>query len=136
MFVLEIKNAIGKISRHYWMNPAEDDFLRYIPKNFGVSKDAIRAWIFSDDDFPLLEGLMKSLEGQGVLDLSTDGKIKAGRIARTETQSEVEGEAPVIHESFELLAEYEGHEVEWPYSSEWKMSKPELGTFLGWQRKE
>jgi hypothetical protein len=120
MFVLEIKDAVGKTSRHYWMNSSQDDFLRYIPKNFGVKKDNVRAWVFSDEDFPLLEGLMKALDGKGVLDLSEDGKIKAGRIE---------------NDAFEVLAEYHGHEVEWPYSEEWSLAKPENGKFLGWTKK-
>lgn len=135
MFVIEVKNVLGDTSRHYWMNGSEDDFLRYLPKNFGVAKENLRAWKFSDDDFPLLEGVLKALDGKGVLDLSEDGKIKAGRVVTTEVPATEEGADPTTVEAFELLAEYAGQEVAWPYSSEWTLAKPELGAFLGWKAK-
>ena len=61
MFVIQVQNALGETSKHYWMNQSGDDFLRYLPRNFGVQKEQIRAWMFSDDDFPILEGLLKAL---------------------------------------------------------------------------
>ena len=61
MFVIQVQNALGETSKHYWMNQSGDDFLRYLPRNFGVPKENIRAWMFSDDDFPILEGLLKAL---------------------------------------------------------------------------
>lgn len=134
MFVIEVTDLLGAKSRHYWMNAAEDDFLRFLPKNFGVPKANIRAWMFSDDEMPILEGYVKALGKDGGLDLSQDGKIKVGKIVRTEIPAEAEGQAPQVTESFELLAEFDGHEVGWPYSPEWTMAKPELGQFLGFQR--
>lgn len=134
MFTLEVTNLLGAKSRHYWMNASEDDFLRYLPKNFGVPKENIRAWMFSDDDLPILEGYIKALDKSGALDLSQDGKIKVLKITRTETPSQIEGEPPLVSESVEVLAEFSGDEVGWPYSDGWRMSQPELGKFLGFQK--
>lgn len=134
MFVLEIKNTLGEKTRHYWMNKNEDDFLRYIPGNFGVKKENVRAWMFSDDDFHVLEGTIKALDKDGALDLSEDGKIKVIKIVKSETPSNVDGEPPVVSQSCEVITEFTGDEVQWPYTPEWKMSQPELGTFLGWTK--
>jgi hypothetical protein len=131
MFVIQVQNALGETSKHYWMNQSGDDFLRYLPRNFGVPKENIRAWMFSDDEFPILEGLLKALGDKGAIDLSEEGKIKALRVNRTETPAEVEGEPPVVTESTEVLAEYLGQEIGWPYSSEWTLSNPEAGKFMG-----
>lgn len=134
MFTIEVTNLLGAKYRHYWMNGSEDDFLRYLPKNFGVPKENIRAWMFSDDDLPILEGYIKALDKSGALDLSQDGKIKVLKVTRTETPSQIEGEPPLVSESVEVLAEFSGEEVGWPYSDEWRMSQPELGKFLGFQK--
>jgi len=115
------------------MNAAEDDFARYLPKNFGVAKEKLRFWMFDDEEMPVLEGMLKALGQYGIIDLSEAGKIKVGRIVRTESLGETPESPPVVTESLELVAEFSGVEVGWPYSSEWKMTKPELGAFLGFK---
>lgn len=131
MFTIEVTDLLGAKSRHYWMNASQDDFLRYLPKNFGVPKQNLRAWMFSDDDLPIVEGYIKALGKDGALDLSQDGKIKVCRIVSMEIPSETEGESPQISTSIEILAEFSGQEIKWPYSEEWSMANPEKGKFLG-----
>lgn len=133
MFVIEVENFLNQKSRHYWMNAADDDFARYLPKNFGVAKEKLRFWVFEDDDMPVLEGAMKALGQDGALDLSVDGKIKVCRTVRTESPGATPEAPPIVSESLELVAEFTGVEARWPYSAEWKMTKPELGTFLGFK---
>lgn len=136
MFVIQVTNQLGAVSKHYWMNSKEDDFLRFLPKNFGVHKEALRVWMFEDEEMPLLEGSMKALGEAAMLDLSTEGVIKAGRIVETPGTPDPENPGAwlvVPSSSFEMVFQCSGVEVGWPYSSEWKMSKPELGTFLGFQ---
>lgn len=133
MFAIEVTDLLGAKSRHYWMNASEDDFLRYLPKNFGVPKQNIRAWMFSDDELPIVEGYLKALGKDGAIDLSQDGKIKVCKIVRTETPPAADGEPSGVSESLEVLAEFSGVEVGWPYGPEWTMAKPELGSFLGFK---
>lgn len=133
MFVIEVTDLLGSKKRHYWMNTSEDDFLRYLPKNFGVQKQNLRAWMFSDDELPIVEGYIKALGKDGALDLSQDGKIKVCKIVRTEIPAGSEGEPSGVSESLEVLAEFSGVEVGWPYGPEWSMAKPEQGDFFGFK---
>lgn len=120
--------------RFLCLNYASDDFLRFIPQNLGIERDDLRIWAFLDSDHKLITDKVKEIGSDAQTDLSEDGKIKVLKITRTETPSQIEGEPPLVSESVEVLAEFSGDEVGWPYSDEWRMSQPELGKFLGFQK--
>ncbi len=48
MFKLEITKLDDSIENIYNMNKKEDDFLRFVPKQFGVTSDKIKVFYMGD----------------------------------------------------------------------------------------
>lgn len=78
MFKIEIINLLGEKENHYWMNKKGDDFLRFLPKMFGVPKENITAYVMEDDEKDLYEAYIRSHEANEP-DMSEDGAIKIKR---------------------------------------------------------
>lgn len=78
MFKIEVINLLGEKENHYWMNKKGDDFLRFLPKMFGVPKENITAHVMNDDEKFLYEAYLKSHENNEA-DMNEEGVIKVKR---------------------------------------------------------
>lgn len=64
MFKIEV-NVNGVTHGHYWMNNHEDDFLKFLPKQFTaqygelITKDEITAYKIDEANFSIFEGKLK-----------------------------------------------------------------------------
>lgn len=78
MFKIEVINLLGEKENHYWMNKKEDDFLRFLPKQFGVPVENINVYVMEDEEKDLYEAYLRSHENNEP-DMSEDGAIKVKR---------------------------------------------------------
>ena len=117
MFKLEVTKLDSSVEYIYQMNRNEDDFLQFIPKNFGVPKENVKAFIMPDSNKDEIEAYLK-LGKEYALDLGEEGKIKVVTIS---TSIDPVTEAEVIETT--LVKEYVGTLILWPYD--------EKGKFLG-----
>lgn len=109
MFKLEITKIDGEKELVYNMNKKEDDFLRFIPRNYGVSMDNVKAWYFGDDTLYEVEAYLK-LEDH-LLDLGENGEIRV--VKKVTTPSDLLEEDSV----YELIKSYDGALVTNAYDS-------------------
>lgn len=117
MFKLEITKINNEIEFIYNMNRNEDDFLQFIPKNFGVPKENVKAFIMPDENKDEIEAYLK-LGPEYALDLGEEGKIKVITITeQTDPQTQA------VEQVVTLVKEYVGTLIQWPYD--------EKGNFLG-----
>ena len=117
MFKIEVTKLDNTVEHIYNMNKNEDDFLQFVPKQFGVTSSDMKAYIMPDTWKDELEAYLK-LDENNSLDLSEEGKIKVINI--TSSFNEV---TEVEEESLTVVKEYVGTLIEYPYDSE--------GKFLG-----
>ena len=117
MFKLEVTKLDNSVELIYNMNNNEDDFLQFIPKQFGVTKDEVKAFLLPDSNKDEIEAYLK-LGEEYALDLGEEGKIKVITISVSE--DEATG-AELIETT--LVKEYVGTLIQWPYDEE--------GNFLG-----
>lgn len=117
MFKLEVTKLDNSVELIYNMNNNEDDFLQFIPKHFGVTKDEVKAFLLPDSNKDEIEAYLK-LGEEYALDLGEEGKIKVVTISVSE--DEATG-AELIETT--LVKEYVGTLIQWPYDEE--------GNFLG-----
>lgn len=117
MFKLEVTKLDNSVELIYNINKNEDDFLQFIPKQFGVTKDEVNAFLLPDENKDQIEAYLK-LGEEYALDLGEEGKIKVVTISVSE--DEATG-AELIETT--LVKEYVGTLIQWPYD--------EQGNFLG-----
>lgn len=110
MFKLEITKPDATVEHVYQMNRNEDDFLRFIPGNYGVTKDDVAAYIMDDENFQILENLLRDDQEKRSLDLEETGKIKV-----IETNIEWDEENQIEVETVTTIHEFVGTLIEWPY---------------------
>jgi hypothetical protein len=114
MFKLEITKLNAEVEYIYNMNSIEDDFLQFLPNNFGVPKENILAYAMPDAWKFELEAYLK-LGSEYALDLGEAGKIKVATVVTTTDEvTEIESTAVT------LIKEYVGTLVEWPYDENGK----------------
>ena len=122
MFVIQVTSLENQVSKHYWINKNSDDFIRFLPNNFGVPKENLKFWMFDDSEFFIIENLLKSQNEneERFLDLSENSKIKV--VKKVKAQIEVlnqETNETEIQEVDEItvLREVLGSEIAFPYDS-------------------
>jgi hypothetical protein len=109
MFKIEVTKLNNEVEHIYNMNKLDDDFLQFLPRNYGVQKEAVVAYAMPDDWKYELEAYLK-LGPQYKLDLSQAGKL----VVVTVTE-EVDEETEAVEEIVTLVKEYVGTLIEWPY---------------------
>lgn len=108
MFKIEVTKLDGNVEHIYNMNLITDDFLQFIPKNFGVSKDNMKAYAMPDAWKDELEAYLK-IEGN-LLDVGQEGKLRVIKIDEV-----VDPVTEVIEEQVTVVKEYVGTLIEYPY---------------------
>lgn len=126
MFVIQKTDLENNISREYNMNENEDDFIRYLPRIYGIPKENLRIWMFPHEEFPFVESLLRGSPGQRFLDLSVDGVMKVCRLDMVLNEL-----TQIEEEQITVLRTVNGVEIGWPYDDKWTMMDPEKATFLG-----
>jgi len=116
MFKIEVTKLDDSVEHIYNMNKNEDDFLQFIPKNYGVDSSKVKAYMIDDSKKDELEAYL-NLGEEYALDLGEEGKIKVVTISTSIDENEIE----VIETT--LVKEYVGTLIQWPYDSD--------GKFLG-----
>lgn len=104
------------------MNIDEDDFIRFIPGQYGVAKENVKVFTMDDSKKDELEAYLK-LGPEYMLELGESGKIKVIKV--TEVLNET---TQAIEESIELMAEYVGTLIQWPYIE--NLAKDKKGNFI------
>ena len=122
MFKLEITKLNNEIEHIYNMNLKEDDFLRFIPPQFGVTENELDAYMMADSDKDQLEAYL-NLGPEYALDLGETGKIKV--VTVSETVNETTGATEI---STTLVKEYVGTLIQWPYKE--NLKKDKKGNFV------
>lgn len=116
MFKIEVTKLDASVEHIYNMNKLDDDFLQFIPRNFGVQKEAVKAYAMPDEWKYELEAYLK-LGPQYVLKMDTVGKLIVGTLTE-----EVDEITEAVESIFTPVKEYVGVLIEWPYD--------EKGSFL------
>lgn len=109
MFKIEVTKLDNSVEHIYNMNKLDDDFLQFIPKNFGVTKENVKAYAMPDDWKYELEAYLK-LGPNYVLQTNEVGKLIIGTI---EEVVDVNTDATEV--VFTPVKEYVGTLIEWPY---------------------
>jgi hypothetical protein len=117
MFKIEVTKLDDSIENIYNMNSVKDDFLQFVPKQFGVPPENMKAFMIADEYQSELEAYLK-LGPNYALDVGESGKIKVVTIETSE--NETTGAEEIITT---LVKEYVGTEIQYPYDSK--------GKFLG-----
>ncbi|MHA1166581.1 MAG: hypothetical protein ACTSRU_02085 [Candidatus Hodarchaeales archaeon] len=117
MFKIEITKLDNSVEHIYNMNSVEDNFLQFVPKQFGVPPENMKAFMIEDENQPELEAYLK-LGPNYALDVGESGKIKVVTIETSE--NETTGAEEIVTT---LVKEYIGTEIQYPYDSK--------GRFLG-----
>lgn len=117
MFKLEITKLDNTVFHDYNMNSVEDNFLKFIPGQFGVPKENMKIFMIPDESKPELEAYL-NLGPNYALDVGESGKIK---VVTIETSINETTGAEEIETT--LVKEYVGTEIQYPYD--------EKGKFLG-----
>jgi len=117
MFKLEITKLDSTIENIYNMNLKEDDFLQFMPKQYGVTSAEVKAFLMLDSDKDQLEAYLR-LNSSYELDLSTSGSIKVIEVGKSVDPATG---AEIINAT--LIKEYIGTSIKWPYDN--------TGKFLG-----
>jgi hypothetical protein len=116
MFKIEVTKLDGEVEHIYNMNKKEDNFLKFIPKMYGVPATNMKAFMMDDEEIHELEAYLKL--PNHVLDKGQEGKLVVVKL--TKTFNEV---TEVHEETSEVIKEYVGSLIEYPYD--------ELGNFMG-----
>jgi len=77
MFKIEVTNFKGQLESHLWQNNIEDDFLRFLPNQFGVPKENFTIYKFLEN-VNLANRILKDNENNFV-DLLETGKADIKR---------------------------------------------------------
>lgn len=109
MFKIETTKLNNEIEHEYLMNRNEDDFVRFLPRRFGVPKENVKVYTIDDSKKFELEAYL-NLGPEYALDIGETGKIKVVTIA--ETVNETTGATEI---TTTLVKEYVGTLIQWPY---------------------
>lgn len=116
MFKVEVTKLDATVEHLYIMNEKADDFLQFIPRNYGVTKDEVVAHMMEDEDKHQLEAYLKL--PNHFLDKEQTGKLVIYKVTSVYNET-----TEILEEVSEVVKEYVGQLIEWPYD--------ELGNFRG-----
>lgn len=117
MFKIEVIKLDNTVEHIYNMNSVKDDFLQFVPGQYGVPKENMKAFMIEDEKQPELEAYLK-LGPNYALNVGESGKIKVVTIETSE--NETTGAEEIVTT---LVKEYVGTEIQYPYDAK--------GKFLG-----
>jgi len=85
MFKIQVKNVNGVLENHYWINELTDDFIQFLPQNFGVPSANFlppngNIYKFLVDKRKEIDLVLKSNE-KNFLKLDVDGLIEIERVS-------------------------------------------------------
>lgn len=109
MFKLEIIKLNGEVEHIYNMNKLDDDFLRFIVRNYGIHPESLKAYAMPDHWRNELEAYLKLGEAYK-LQVNLEGKLRVIHV--TEQIDEATG---AVEEVVNVIKDYDGVLIEWPY---------------------
>jgi hypothetical protein len=78
MFKIEVTNLQSQIEHHVWLNQHSDDFIQFLPKQFGVPKENFTIYKIDESSLAVYHNLLKLNEFNKV-GFST-GKVLVNRV--------------------------------------------------------
>jgi len=122
MFKIEVTKLNNEVEHIYNMNLDEDDFIRFIPRQFGVPKENVKVFTMDDSKKDELEAYLR-LGPEYALELGESGKIKVVTISE-----QVNETTQAIEEVVTVVKEYVGTLIQWPYKE--NLAKDKKGNFI------
>jgi len=122
MFKLEVTKLDNEIEYIYNMNIDEDDFIRFIPGQFGVPKENVKVFTMDDSKKDELEAYLQ-LGPEYMLELGESGKIKVVTISE-----QLNDVTQAMEQTITPVKEYAGTLIQWPYIE--NLAKDKKGNFI------